>query len=252
MQDKDFDKLFSSKLDGLEIEPSAKVWKGINEELGGNKRKKLVPFLSIAASIIVLIAAGVLFIPKKKIALKSSFKNNLAIVKKSPVDPAVPVKVQPVNAPKVTMVATVKPFYAVHSSKTISNIETEKEDVKAENNIPAPTSTTQVLAAVEPSKSDIKQTSVIDSSKTLASIKPVTQQPASPVAVAAVIPASENTPLVNPVKKHKIRGIGDLLNVAIAAVDKRKDKIIVFADNDGDGTVVTGLNLGIFKIKKEN
>ncbi len=252
MQDKDFDKLFSSKLDGLEIEPSAKVWKGIDGELNGNKRKHLIPFLSIAASIIVLIAAGVLFIPKKQTAVKSPFKNNVAVVKQSTVDPAVPVKAQPVTASKATMVAIVKHVHAVHSTKTISNIETEKEGLEAENNNPAPTSTTQVLAAVEPSKSDIKQTSVIDSSKTLASIKPVTQQPASPVAVAAVIPPSENIPLVNPVKKHKIRGIGDLLNVAIAAVDKRKDKIIVFADNDGDGTVVTGVNLGIFKIKKEN
>lgn len=252
MQDKDFDKLFSSKLDDLEIEPSVKVWKGINEELGGNKRKKLIPFLSIAASIIMLISAGVLFIPKKKIALKSSFKNNLAIVKKSTVDSTATVKAQLATSPKARMVAIVKRVKALHSVKAIGYVETEKDDFKAENNNPAPTTTKQVLAAVEPFKSDIKQTSVIDSSKTLASIKPVTQKPESPVAVAAVIPASEDIPLASPVKKHKIRGIGDLLNVAIAAVDKRKDKIIVFADSDGDGTVVTGVNLGIIKIKKEN
>jgi hypothetical protein len=54
-----------------------------------------------------------------------------------------------------------------------------------------------------------------------------------------------------PAKKHKIRSLGDVFNVMIAAVDKRKDKIIEFSNTDGDDATITGVNLGIIKVKKE-
>src|SRR5258708_4022920 len=66
MQDKEFDQLFRAKLDNFEAEPTGQVWDGIVEGLDGKRRyKMLVPYLSIAASIIVLAAAGILFIPQK-------------------------------------------------------------------------------------------------------------------------------------------------------------------------------------------
>ena len=51
-------------------------------------------------------------------------------------------------------------------------------------------------------------------------------------------------------KKHKIHSLGDLFNVMIASVDKRKDKFIEFTDTD-EGDNITGINLGIVKVKKE-
>ena len=66
MQDKEFDDLFRSKLDNFEMEPSAQVWQNIDAELDGKKKKgSLFTLLSIAASIIMLIATGILFMPKK-------------------------------------------------------------------------------------------------------------------------------------------------------------------------------------------
>ncbi|MGZ3999543.1 MAG: hypothetical protein ACXVIY_02890, partial [Mucilaginibacter sp.] len=66
MQDREFDDVFRNKLDGFEAEPSAKVWVGIDATLDEKSRKKaIMPWLSIAASIIVLVSAGILFIPKK-------------------------------------------------------------------------------------------------------------------------------------------------------------------------------------------
>ncbi len=80
MQDKEFDDLFRSKLDGFEAGPSARVWAGIDAELSGKRRKKiLAPYLSIAASIIVLVAAGILFIPEKgKVTGKHPVQYNTA------------------------------------------------------------------------------------------------------------------------------------------------------------------------------
>lgn len=53
--------------------------------------------------------------------------------------------------------------------------------------------------------------------------------------------------------KHKrIRSIGDVVNLVMAKVDKREDKLIQFTDSDdGDESNVTGINLGIINLKKE-
>ncbi|RYE28502.1 MAG: hypothetical protein EOP42_16695 [Sphingobacteriaceae bacterium] len=53
--------------------------------------------------------------------------------------------------------------------------------------------------------------------------------------------------------KHKhIRSFGDVVNLVMAKVDKREDKLIQFTDtDDGDESTVTGINLGIINIKKE-
>src|SRR5215217_1118500 len=63
MQDKEFDQLFNSKLKDFEVEPAPMVWDNIAAELDGKKESKrsLVPYLGVAASVIVLVAASVLF-----------------------------------------------------------------------------------------------------------------------------------------------------------------------------------------------
>src|ERR1700761_2002850 len=104
MQDKDFDKLFISKLDNFEMQPSAGVWEGIDRELSADKRRRiLIPFLSVAASIVVLVTAGVLFIPKKgTVAVKNPDKETLAATTPkvdSVVRPAINVQ-QPSALPK--------------------------------------------------------------------------------------------------------------------------------------------------------
>ena len=252
MQDKEFDKLFSSKLEGLEINPSAKVWKGINGEISGNKHNKLIPFLSIAASIIVLIAAGVLFIPKKDSVVKPLIKKSLAANKPVKVKPEIIVKPQTLIAPKTVVIAVNKPVHLSHISKTITPVITANKEFIAKNTTPVIANNTAVLAANTSTKIDVKQPAIIDSSKVLAVVQPFVQQPVKPAVIAAIVPPVEKTTDAPPAKKHKIHGIGDLLNVAIAAVDKRKDKIIQFSDNDEDGTSITGVNLGVIKIKKEN
>ena len=80
----------------------------------------------------------------------------------------------------------------------------------------------------------------VDETPAFASIKSTVV----PTEVATVQPTQ-------PVKKHKIRSLGDVFNVMISAVDKRKDKIIEFSNTDEDDATITGVNLGIIKVKKE-
>src|SRR4051812_18249210 len=102
MQDKDLDKLFQSALDDYEIAPSAAVWMGITEKLdAGKNKRKWVPFLSIAAGLVLLLTIGTLFITKQ-VKVDPTKKDDNVLVKNSPV-------VKPVQTPVTPVVAKVDP-----------------------------------------------------------------------------------------------------------------------------------------------
>ncbi len=254
MQDKEFDGLFRSKLDNFEAAPSARVWEGITEELNGNRRsRKLIPYLSIAASIIVLAAAGVIFIPKNKGNINHQHKNTIA-------KQAQPVKVQPGK----TVVPEIKPAEVLKQKASVSNIARVKP-AKVEHNIPAKTiepviiqenpvnSQEQPVIAAVQEKHDIITPVVPDNSTPLA-IKQTPDEAGSfsakPLTAAVVLPANKADSLTAK-PKRKVRGLGGLLNTLIAKVDKRKDKIIEFGyDEDERESSITGVNLGVIKFKK--
>jgi hypothetical protein len=73
-----------------------------------------------------------------------------------------------------------------------------------------------------------------------------------PVALTAQLPQADKAIAAAPVKKRRIRSLGDLINVVVSKVDKRKDKIIEFSNTDDDEATITGVNLGIIKIKKQD
>jgi hypothetical protein len=251
MQDREFDKIFREKLDCFESEPSAGVWPGIVSGLNGNKRRNTpVWTLRIAASIIVLIAAGVLFFPKKREQGQGHTAKQLraAIIQRSPV----PVMEQ----------GTVKP-------KTSAD-DLDKQHEMAVGNAPAHLSKIALLAAgaiVSGPAVDIRQTetttppenrpemlsAVAPDDRTQIEAKQMPDNQAAfvnkPVSAAIQMPVA--TANIAPVKTaHKIRSFGDLVNVVVAKIDKRKDKVIEFSDDD-DGSSVTAVNLGIIKIRRE-
>jgi len=259
MQDKDLDKLFQSALNDYEIEPSAKVWTGIADELDTNKRKKAwLPYLSIAAAAVLLITAGVLFIPKEVKTINPK-KDGLAGVN-HPIKPQT--ATGPIQAKQPETAAGKKSEEAAAApAKSLAAIGIHKRNKKAvitaipvtaapARDIAKPDDHQPVLASAT-NKQDVKVAvqpdSVtrifpkhIDEAPVFASIK----SPVTPTEVATIKPTT-------PAKKHKIRSLGDVFNVMIAAVDKRKDKIIEFSNTDEDDATITGVNLGIIKVKKE-
>ncbi|WP_439699142.1 hypothetical protein ACFGVS_14525 [Mucilaginibacter sp. AW1-7] len=259
MQDKDLDKLFQSALNDYEIEPSANVWTEITGELDANKRKKVwLPYLSIAAAAVLLITAGVLFIPKE-VKTISPKKDGLAGVS-HPIKPKT--AAGPVEATQPETTAGKKSEgVAAAPANSLAAISIHKWNKKAiitaipvtaapAKDIAKPDDRQPVLASAT-NKQEIKvpvqpdtATRIfpkhIDETPVFASIK----SPVGPTEVSTIKPAT-------PAKKHKIRSLGDVFNVMIAAVDKRKDKIIEFSNTDEDDATITGVNLGIIKVKKE-
>jgi hypothetical protein len=258
MQDKDLDKLFQSALDDYEIEPSAKVWTGITEELNAGKRKRsLAPFLSIAAGAILLITAGLLFIPKDVKVTKSKV-GGMAAIKQS-LKPAAPVAetvtdVQSINQQnKKNAIAVIAPVnslagikvYKAHRESVIEKpiaSPAQTQDIVKQDDQPVLASATHRQEVIKP---------VVPDTATKIMAKHIEEVPVF-ASTPQVIPTQVATPNKQaPAKKHKIRSLGDVFNVLIAAVDKRKDKIIEFSNTDGDDATITGVNLGIIKVKKE-
>ena len=252
MQDKEFDTLFRAKLDNFESAPTSQVWDGIVEELDGKRRyKALLPWLSIAASIMVLAVAGILFIPQKtSVGTKPPVKPGIAKIQQpASAIKADPLKVQQQNsirpAHTINIIARIKP---VHS--TVVNTRT----ATAEPENPVNQVQQETLAAAQQKREVINP--VVPDNSTLLATKPVIDDaPAfitKPTLTAATLPANNrqnDAPVAKP--KRKAHGIAGLLNAVIATVDKRKDKLIEFTDSDDDETNVMSINLGALKSKRE-
>ncbi|MEO3408170.1 hypothetical protein AAFN85_29920 [Mucilaginibacter sp. CAU 1740] len=263
MQDKELDMLFKQQLDDLEIQPSAAVWQGISSELNGHRRKRiLLPLLSAAAGVILLVTAGILFIPKHHVKNDDAQHSNRIAKTTNPVKQPTVVKAEavapPTTVPNKTManpvIAPVNTLAQTNKPKTKSNLAQPVQQPVIENKKPADTPADQPLLAQTPVVDhDVIKTSGRDTAVSI-NPKPVILNNEKPQQTLIAQVETPSVPAVStkPVKKHhRIRSLGDVFNVMIAAVDKRKDKVIEFTNTDEDDATITGVNLGFIKVKKE-
>ncbi|MFD0793392.1 hypothetical protein ACFQZX_07160 [Mucilaginibacter litoreus] len=258
MQDKEIDRLFRSELEHFEAAPSPEVWKNISAELGSQTTKRpFLRYMGIAASLLIILSAGWYFITDTKPPVKNRTNIARVNVKKNEAKPeaepakqqlAVKLPAQPENEiHQDVQVASVKAFRKVKVKKPVpaqntANIEPVLPASQIAQNTPKPD--TGSIKYVVPDKETplIARMEAPEDIKFSTSLMPVAAQEQP---VAKTIAAA-------PVKKHRIRGIGDLLNAVVRKIDKRKDKLIEFSDKDEDEPNITGINLGFLKIKKQD
>ncbi|BAU52282.1 hypothetical protein MgSA37_00437 [Mucilaginibacter gotjawali] len=251
MQDKEMDELFRSQLEGFEMEPSANVWPAIAAEINpANKKTILTPFLSVAASIVVLVGAGLLFIPQKE-AVKSKGQVTPVVVKAPP-------SVKRVSLIAAAPLATSKPVI----ENRIANIAMASHKKAATNSIvttidssPKPAINIQPAQqqAIANVPKQLPARAVVPDNATPLIAKQAPDQVTDYIAQAQIAalpvkPAQKDTTAVK--TRRSIHSFGDLVNVLVAKVDKRRDKIIEFSADDDGESHLTGVNLGIIKIKK--
>jgi hypothetical protein len=260
MQDKEFDGVFNSKFEDFEVEPSPMVWDNIDAELGHKKTKgTIMPWLSIAATIIVLFTAGILFMKKDITVDKPAKSDKLAT---NHVKQTIPVRIdEPVKKDdKVTDITK-------SGDKIASNKNYQPKSSLSINTITAPVVHTKDNTPVQPQtiNPDNKQltAAVPDPASThIIATVPDNDVPLVPKSGDVVTRSVLERPIVmaaadnqeNPsVKKRGIHSFGGLINVLVAKIDKRPDKIIEFTDSDDDDAEsnITGVNLGLVKIKKQ-
>jgi hypothetical protein len=255
MQDKDIDALFRNQLEGLEMMPSANVWNNINAHLDAGKKRKMVPLWSIAASITLFIAAGLFFIPKDKADSNKPQKMQTAKVdntsrankKELPAE-------QPVVETEVPEQVAAKPR---------KHYLAGNEKVKTQNAIvnQAPTSKPQPEPQIanQPLEQHITEPPVVIAANTTVEAKttPVVPEDIKLTPVTAELDtatkpvmASTDSRNTSKPKRHGAFTLGGLINNVVGSIDKRQDKLIEFTDTDGDQSNITGINLGIFKVKR--
>jgi hypothetical protein len=244
MSDKELDQLFKSRFDSFEAEPSASLWSAVESQLESKPRKRAVMpvFWMAAASVVVLLGAGLwLFKPEEKVYLKG--KTRIAKLQPAPVKAApdeasvATIEARPeaaaVTAPAMSTVKVTKPLTELASDNARKEISYEslKQEPVAMPKEEQPAIERNVMAAV-----------VSDEER------PHSRRGEVHQTVLAMLP-EEKSGFEQPLQeRRKIRSVGDLVNFVVARVDQREDKLIELSDDD-EGTRISGINLGLFKIK---
>lgn len=257
MQDKEFDQLFNSKLNHFEEEPSAMVWDNIANELDGKKERKrsILPYLSIAASVIVIAAASVLFLSRD---VKQEEDEPVKIVKET--KPSNSSTIQAVDSDNNTAIEDmgIAKVAVVNHVKRIKPQQNMPKGVEKVIETAPVTTGAQLLEKPEPLMAAAPTEKLLPSQPVVPAIdvplntRLVLAANAEPTDAGQPDIIAGSTSPKHVETKKRARGLGGLINTVIAAVDKREDKLIEFADSENDeGTKVAAVNLGIFKIKKQ-
>ncbi len=253
MQDKEFDRLFSSKFEDFEAEPSTRVWKNIADELHEKKAKRsIVLYLSIAASVIVLVSVGLLFFRKAENSEVKPTKPNKTIVKvsKPAVDSLVDNNADAVPEKATTLtndVKQAKKYIVFKAPRVVVDKEPSQKSIK--DNGPALVYLKPIDPGPMPAVTEPIQISVMvvpDKETSLAVITADKQQKETITTESTSTEISQTS-----VKKRGIHSLGGLIGALVAKVDKREDKLIEFTERDENGSTITGLNLGFVRIKKK-
>ncbi|MCQ6960777.1 hypothetical protein [Mucilaginibacter aquariorum] len=251
MQDKEIDQIFRSGFNDFEVEPSAKVWGGIASGLDRRKRS-LKMYLGIAASLLLLLSAGLYFVSHVKDNTKKPVQ--LANVKNN--RPAKSIITPVIASPKTEQVQKVAQPQLEKTIAFNTALKSRKQKTKTVKVLPVRDieiiEPAQQLAQVVQPAQDIKFV-VPDREIPLNEKIEIPEDASFKANILAAQPPVTKAIAATPVKKHRIRNLGDLINVVVSKVDKRKDKLIEFSStNDEDDSVVSGLNLGFIKIKKQD
>jgi hypothetical protein len=245
IRDKDFDQLFKDAFADAEVAPSRDLWSNIESEITP-KKKRIVPIYWLSAAAVLLIATiGILVYQQQNTSSAGKQLASNTIEKTKPVvqGPIVKDVVTTVVAPveNITAVSPVK-------SKAVSVVAKTKvkqdvvKPVEKQPIVTAPEMQKQetMIAQVEDPKKDIK--AQIDFA--------VAQQKDEPLIAANSATVKTDEPINDNEQSNKgIRNVGDVVNLIVNKMDRRKDKLIQFRTDDDDSSLAS-INIGPFKIGK--
>ncbi|GGI27087.1 hypothetical protein [Pedobacter mendelii] len=241
IQDKDFDKLFKNAFEDAEITPSRDLWSSIEGEIEP-KKKRIIPVYWLSAAAVLLIATvGVLVYqqqevkpkqfanvePKVKPVVETQMVKDSAEKQSSPEEKLVlPVALKVEAVAKTKVLESNKP---VGKPKIVTAPEMQKQET--------------VIAQVIPTQEIIKKK--IDEAILQTNKETVIASTATNVKPDDIIDYE------NQAESKGIRNVGDVVNLIVNKVDKRKDKFIQFRTDDDDSSL-SSINIGPFKIGKKN
>ncbi|WP_069660890.1 hypothetical protein [Arcticibacter eurypsychrophilus] len=250
--DNDFDKLFKDRLEDIELVPSQKVWAKISSDISlPVKNKKRIPLIwLVAASISLLFVLSLVLIPgKEPIKLQASIQPSTEYK-----EPVIPVKAKRGSVGRLKGIVFLNRLASmrVEKDKRLKSYKiTGKAIADNIKNLPLLTEVNvENPVVILPPVVILKEETVV-----IASI-PSFIAMHDPSVLKEINPRRINNEQTTDVdyqdKQTGIRSIGDLVNFVVRHVDHRDEKIIEFSNHD-EGSSLTGINLGLIKIRaKQN
>jgi len=245
IQDKDFDQLFKNAFEDAEITPSRDLWSSIESEIEP-KKKRIIPFYWLSAAAVLLIATVGYLIYQQQEVKPKQFANHVEpkvvkpVIETQTVQDSVETVTVPAEKLKQALPTTLKPAEEVAKTTVKENIKTvEKQKI-----VTAPEMQKQemVIAQVAQPKEDIK-------AKIEDAVSKVNQETVL-ASTSTVVKTDEVTGDDNQEESKGIRNVGDVVNLIVNKVDKRKDKFIQFRTDDDDSSL-SSINIGPFKFGKK-
>jgi len=247
IQDKDFDQLFKNAFEDAEITPSRDLWSNIESEIEP-KKKRILPIYWLSAAAVLLIATIGFLVYQQQEVKPKQFANNVEpktikpIIETTQVGDSVKALGVVIEKTEQVSPSNSKPAVALAKSSV-------KEAVKSTQNqkaITAPEMQKQetIIAKVEEPKQEIIKRK----------IEEAIQQPKEETVIAAnlgSVKADDVSGDYGQSENKGIRNVGDVVNLIVNKVDKRKDKFIQFRTDDDDSSL-SSINIGPFKIGKKN
>ncbi|MES3019299.1 MAG: hypothetical protein V4721_16045 [Bacteroidota bacterium] len=251
ISDKELDKLFQQRFEEAEYQPSGDVWGKIAAKMDQKaKVKRSFPvFWMAAASVAVVIAAGLwLYRPVEVIRLQGTEQEMVETTIESPVtDLGTGTAVMDHVHPEIKgfdfskLAASEEKSFNTPEEVTLPEKTYEaapKQEVLASNN------SRRIVPEAVQQRKEVKVPRYTGDQSQL----DVTQ--ADMIANADVV-KDDLVPEHEQAAPKRIRSVGSLVNFVISKVDRRDDKIIEFKDGD-EGSEVSGINLGLIKLKSRN
>ncbi|MBC6109758.1 hypothetical protein ACFOG5_21075 [Pedobacter fastidiosus] len=242
IQDKDFDKLFKDAFADAEVTPSRDLWSSIESEIEP-KKKRIVPIYWLSAAAVLLIATvGVLVYQQQNTANPDK---NLASNGRESVKPVVKTNsvkdsITPASQPIESQVESTLPIATKPSSSIAKTIEVKPLEKQRIVTAPEMQKQDTYIATVEVPRQEIIKKK----------IEEAIQQPKEEVIAMVETPANDVVN-ENDLSNKGIRNVGDVVNLIVNKVDKRKDKFIQFRTDDDDSSL-SSINIGPFKFGKKN
>lgn len=244
IQDKDFDKLFKDAFEDAEITPSRNLWSNIEKEIEP-KKTRIFPIYWLSAAAVLLIATFGYLVYQQQDVKPKQYANNVKPKTEQPVVVAQANKdsvvVNPIEKVEELLPVSKKPFTNLAKSRINEEVKSPEKQ--------------RIFTAPEMQKQESFISKVVEPEKDIKTkIDEAILQPKDETVLAAhvnEIKTDEVAEANSQVENKSIRNVGDVVNLIMNKVDKRKDKLIQFRTDDDDSSI-SSINIGPFKIGKRN
>jgi len=246
IQDKDFDQLFKNAFEDAEIAPAKGLWGSIESKIEP-KSKRIIPIYWLSAAAVLLIATASVLIYQQQDVKPKQFANHITpkvakpAIEKLPVTDTAKAVITPAEKIERVLPEASKPVEMI--AKSSEKEKTAPAGIQKPITSPEITKRETLMAKTETPQKDLKT-----------KIEEAILKPQEEVILAAntstILPdevAGEN----DQPEKRGIRNVGDVVNLIVNKMDKRKDKLIQFRTDDDDSSI-SAVNIGPFRIGKKN